>query len=771
MKAHASSIIRRGLACFLSGLALPAAALGMGDLQVHSSLGEPLDATVALKTLPGEAVEPGCFRLGNARATDLLVAAQPTIAIETLAAASRLRLRTVSAIQEPVLQIRLNASCPGGRATTRDYELLFSARAVLPQAAARDAAGTTTGPAPGDATGTATRESAPPGGQGFRALPGDTLASIATAIYPKNRRAREAYLQALRAGNTSLASLAPDEPLPPGTEIALPDLRRFSMSLATTPEVAPARKQEVATSPATTPPGSSTPRRSADDTGRPPAASKVADPQRETAVAAKTDAPKPERPPASKAPAAIREAPAPKPPASTKATPRASPFVLRLSSAEVDLSRSRGIDDRTRSQLRERLLVLDADDQVAALLTMRHSLRQLEGRVAELQLKLSALSPAAPAKPAAPAAPAMPAAALAPAPLPAPVAPAPVPAVPANPAIEKPTPPVPAAKPAAPDSRPAVPDKAPLPEPRTGASDKKPTPPAPSASPDQSVSQANGAPSWLWGVLALLVAGIAALAWHLSSRRRKVAPPPKAASAASDLDEAEALMRGSSASSAGQTALPDEAEHRVVADSDASLATRIPGADPTALRRRYIEERFPEIAGGTINLDQPESIVKAARLFYEDGAIARAIELLQFAAEENPASLKPWLALFEIFRLENLSGAFTELAARFQEHHGSSQDWRKVQFIGREIDPGNALYREAPVNNLETIGYSASKAIMPVTFDPLAENWLNAPMDFTTDAHAASLHAGLLADAGLNDSDLAADPMPALKNVEMFNVA
>jgi hypothetical protein len=60
---------------------------------------------------------------------------------------------------------------------------------------------------------------------------------------------------------------------------------------------------------------------------------------------------------------------------------------------------------------------------------------------------------------------------------------------------------------------------------------------------------------------------------------------------------------------------------------------------------------------------------------------------------------------------------------------------------------------------------------MPVTFDPLAENWLNAPMDFTTDALAASLREALLSDAGVLDTDLVADPMPALKNVEMFNVA
>jgi len=71
-------------------------------------------------------------------------------------------------------------------------------------------------------------------------------------------------------------------------------------------------------------------------------------------------------------------------------------MVLRLSSPEVDLSRSRNIDDAARAKLRERLLVLDNDDQVAALLSLRDSLKRLEGRVAELQLKLSTLPASAP---------------------------------------------------------------------------------------------------------------------------------------------------------------------------------------------------------------------------------------------------------------------------------------------------------------------------------------------------------------------------------------
>jgi hypothetical protein len=45
--------------------------------------------------------------------------------------------------------------------------------------------------------------------------------------------------------------------------------------------------------------------------------------------------------------------------------------------------------DRKRAQLRDRQLVLDVDDQVAAVLALRNSVRQLETRVTELQLKLA----------------------------------------------------------------------------------------------------------------------------------------------------------------------------------------------------------------------------------------------------------------------------------------------------------------------------------------------------------------------------------------------
>src|SRR6185436_7728124 len=93
-----------------------------------------------------------------------------------------------------------------------------------------------------------------------------------------------------------------------------------------------------------------------------------------------------------------RPAPAPRV-ATAPAAAADGRFALRLSATEIDLTRSRGIDDAQRANLRERLLVLDNDDQVSALLALRDSLKRLEGRVAELQLKLSGMPATMPTAP------------------------------------------------------------------------------------------------------------------------------------------------------------------------------------------------------------------------------------------------------------------------------------------------------------------------------------------------------------------------------------
>jgi hypothetical protein len=203
--------------------------------------------------------------------------------------------------------------------------------------------------------------------------------------------------------------------------------------------------------------------------------------------------------------------------------------------------------------------------------------------------------------------------------------------------------------------------------------------------------------------------------------------------------------------------------------SDAALATRLED-DTEALRRRYIEERFPEIRNGTIVLDDPGSVVKGARLFYEDGAIPKAVELLSFAIEDRPGEIRPWLALFEIYRLERLTGEYSDLASRFRDQHGATEQWAKVRGLGRELDPPNPLYQEPPAKPLETIGPREARRLAAGHVDPIAENWLEASMDFENEVLATELRRALMTRAKVEDRDLVPNPMPALRSVEMFSV-
>jgi hypothetical protein len=442
---------------------------------------------------------------------------------------------------------------------------------------------------------------------------------------------------------------------------------------------------------------------------------------------------------------------------------------LRLSAPEVDLTRSRGIDDATRARIRERQLVLDADDHVAAFLSLRDSVRRLETRVAELQLKLSGMPSGFPAAPAREPEPAK--AAVAPARIesvPQAAAPAKVDAPKVEPPkVEPPKVEPPRAEPPRIGPPKSEPRQAERPAPKSAGV------PRPAAAPVE-----EGLPVWLWAVVAALALLAIGLAWSILRRRKRTAPGPR-----DELPEIpeipEPRMEGSPpgrfdhleiAEGDAKQAQPDALQGRRVLDSDAGLATEVSGGDAVELRRRYIEGRFPEIANRAILLEDPDSVVKAGRLFYEDGAVSRAVELLQFATEENREVVKPWLALFEIYRLERRAVEFAELARKFKELHGDTGNWRKVQFFGREIEPANPLYRDLSVG-IETIKFEAGKPPAAASFDPIAENWLNAPMDFENEVLANDLRRALMQDAGLTDEDLVPNPMPALRSVEMFSVA
>ena len=163
-------------------------------------------------------------------------------------------------------------------------------------------------------------------------------------------------------------------------------------------------------------------------------------------------------------------------------------------------------------------------------------------------------------------------------------------------------------------------------------------------------------------------------------------------------------------------------------------------------RLRYMHERYPELQSNTVSIDDADSVINAARLYYDEadtGGHDKASELLTFAVEERPQEMRFWLAQFEIFRLENMANEFTELAGKFHVLFSHTAAWPKVRHIGHEMVPGNPLFAASggPLLAGET------------RFDPIAENWLNAPMDFTSDALMSDLRMALLDDHGVDRAD------------------
>ena len=164
-------------------------------------------------------------------------------------------------------------------------------------------------------------------------------------------------------------------------------------------------------------------------------------------------------------------------------------------------------------------------------------------------------------------------------------------------------------------------------------------------------------------------------------------------------------------------------------------------------RLQYMHERYPELKSNTVSIDDADSVINAARLYYDEdhtgGGRDKASELLTFAVEERPQEIRFWLAQFEIFRLENLVAEFTAMAGKFHVLFSHTPVWPKVRHIGHELAPGNPLFA------------ASGSALLAVEarFDPIAENWLNAPMDFTSDALMSDLRQALLDDHGVNSAD------------------
>ena len=805
----------------IAGWSPSADAVGLGNLDVRSYLGEPLNLRIGVITQQNEEIETGCFAVINAPGSEANVSRREVRLTLVETRNSRyLEVRGTNAFNEPIGRLSIRAGCQADSGVVRDYPLLLDPAPLLaPPIANSDVsvnatARVTTQSSTVNAVNAATAAR-------WTVYEGDTLSSLARGIHPGDRVRQNQYIVALRALNPTLAGIANNAPLPLNSQLVLPDLKTFSHAANRTTKAGERTRREPGVAPR-----NARPKVVADKALRPLTAqavlptttSRVPTPTTEEKNPAKADA-------------------APKAP-EPKKTAAADGFRLRISGSDLDLSRSQGITDETRAQLRERFAALDADDQTAQLLALKNTVKQIEKRLNEMQLKMATL-PASGTL-------AMP---------PAEAVPAIAPTVP--PAVEKaPSDVIAAAKPT------------PTPTP----SPPKATEPAKPVKPDNRGNTSTDFTTLI--VIALSILALAALVWWVLKRRManslvenqqtpgddlssdefntwvnnpdtqlpveskapKVARPfnsdlmaGKSAGLRSDNGFEKADATGSAirfaADGAARSTARTEASEGVSAlalapalvpardqstesrsqpykkpHSSADTGFTLPNAAPLSpfatpdrartdgkpittsglvkatdtfdldldldqessstpstdqtsedrLRRlRYMHERYPELAARTVSIDEPESVIHAARLYYEDNQLGKACELLIYAVEERPQETRFWLAQFELFRREKMAPQFADLAQKFELLFGADKSWQKVQQAGLELDPSNPLFSDANGSG---------------QFDAAAENWLDAPVggDAATqnisEALIADLRASLFAEHRVTHADFEHGP-------------
>ncbi len=623
-----------------------AAALSLGEMEVRSYLGQPLDLRITLDNAAGEYVDMACFSLLLRRSAsqNSLSPASARFALDERLTSKVLLVRSVEAINDTSARIQIRAACEGQAPTHRDYTFQL-----------------------------------------------DSIASV-----PTNK-------------TNSIAPVAPSS------------VAATFESSRTKKMADPTKTSALKTVKADTP-----------SSGK-PVADRLAKTENGVANAAANSM--------------------------SERTPRSEvgEFRLKLSTAHLDLSRSRGVSEDMRRNLREKQLAYFADDQGAALQALKNTITQLEARLSEMQLSLSQRAQAAAPTPAAPA----------PTVAPPRVAPSEV-----APVTEQP----PATVIAAPDSTPTTQPAAAL----ARQPDNKPTaleiaPPA--------AQDAWWTKSWVWllaGFTLLLIGVLLRLMLRanepgeLEVAEGNVSNPFTDWANAPDADlttepEPGAAQPGPPRDTrrAPSSETPSSAEYPLNSpyeeipalldldtrqESQTQFARAKNRAEDHERRLRYMEERYAEIANASISVNDADSIIDAARLYYEEGQVQKAIELLTYALEERPAQLRFWLALIEIYRLERMTPEFCILAAKFRDLHSGADVWAKVQHIGRDLDPSNPLFAAA----LGRLGLPDERE-----FDPMSENWLNAPMDLTSDVLMVELRSSLLDEHGVEPADLSGTSMSA----------
>lgn len=211
----------------LASLAIPAHSVELGAARLRSGLGQPLRVEIPIgqrASGDGDACARVGAPIGQAGLPELSGA---RVAVRQGAAGAFAEIRTDRPVVEPLVAFRLEVGCDSR--VSRDYVLMVD---PLPAVAPVELPRAVPTPAP--------NAGAP---AEWRIARGESLASLAAALYPDSARMRKEFISGVRRANAGVSGLGNAEAvLPEGLSLQIPDLRQVPSAPAST-QRAPARVQ------------------------------------------------------------------------------------------------------------------------------------------------------------------------------------------------------------------------------------------------------------------------------------------------------------------------------------------------------------------------------------------------------------------------------------------------------------------------------------------------------------------------------------------------
>lgn len=222
-------------------------ALGLGDINLRSGLGQPLRADIALRTDGSEAIDSSCFKItGQAQSPDDVPWLGGARIELRRGVQPYLRLTTGEPLDHPILMLGIKVAC--GFEVSRQYTLLLEPVAVSAPISAPAPVETLPAPSP------RTSRPAPPrrSPSSWQVVEGETLASIAATIHPGSPARQRRFIAAAAQANPDIfpnRAGAADQALADGTVLKLSSPRQATPRPATESRPPPRKTAKAQTPP------------------------------------------------------------------------------------------------------------------------------------------------------------------------------------------------------------------------------------------------------------------------------------------------------------------------------------------------------------------------------------------------------------------------------------------------------------------------------------------------------------------------------------------